>query len=38
MQFNCNCNLTIFLTSIKQIYKKQIQLKKKVRNIYTKLS
>jgi len=28
MQSNCNCNLTIFLTLIKQIYKEQIQLKK----------
>ncbi len=38
MQFNCNCNLTIFLTLIKQIYKKQIYLKKKIYKIYTKLS
>ncbi len=38
VQSSCNYNLTIFFTSIKQIYEKQIRLKKKVRNIYTKLS
>ncbi len=38
MQSNCSCNLTIFFVSIKQIYKKQIYLKKEVRNIYAKLS
>ncbi len=38
MRFNCNCNLIIFSTLIKQIYKEQIQLKKEVRNTYTKLS
>ncbi len=38
MQSNCNCNLTISLILIKQIYKKQIQLKKEIRNTYTKLS
>ncbi len=38
MQSDCNCNLTISSVSIKQIYKKQIYLKKKVRNIYAKLS
>ncbi len=35
---NCNYNLTIFFILIKQIYKKQIRLKKEVRNAYTKLS
>ncbi len=38
MQFNCNYNLTIFFILIKQIYKERIYLKKKVRNIYTKLN
>ncbi len=38
MQFNCNCNLTIFFVLIKQIYRKQIYLKKEVRNAHTKLS
>ncbi len=38
MQSNCNYNLTIFFLLIKQIYKKQMRLKKEVRNIYTKLS
>ncbi len=38
MQFNRNYNLTIFSTLIKQIYKKQMRLKKKVHNTYTKLS
>jgi len=33
MRFNCNYNLTIFFTSIKQIYKEQIHLKKEMRNI-----
>ena len=34
----CNYNLTISLILIKQIYKEQIRLKKKVRNAHTKLS
>ncbi len=38
MQSNCNYNLTISFISIKQIYKKQIHLKKEVRNAHTKLS
>ncbi len=38
MRSNCNYNLTIFSTLIKRIYKEQIYLKKKVRDIYTKLS
>ncbi len=38
IQSNCNCNLTIFSISIKQIYKEQIHLKKEVRNTRTKLS
>ncbi len=38
MQSSCNYNLTISLASIKQIYKKQICLKKEVRNARTKLS
>ncbi len=38
VQFNRNCNLTIFSTLIKRIYKEQIRLKKEVRNTRTKLS
>ncbi len=38
MRSNCNYNLTIFFILIKRIYKERIRLKKKVRNIYTKLS
>ncbi len=38
MQSDCNCNLAISSISIKQIYKKQIYLKKKVRNARAKLS
>ncbi len=38
IQSNCNYNLTIFFTLIKQIYKKQMHLKKEIRNAYTKLS
>ncbi len=38
MRSNCNCNLAIFSTLIKQIYKKQIYLKKEVRNARAKLS
>ncbi len=38
MQSNCSYNLTIFSISIKQIYKKQICLKKEMRNTCTKLS
>ncbi len=38
MQSNCNYNLTISFTLIKQIYKEQMRLKKEVRNAYTKLS
>ncbi len=38
VQSNCNYNLTIFFTLIKQIYKEQIYLKKEVYNIYIKLS
>ncbi len=38
MRSNCNYNLTIFFILIKCIYKHRIRLKKKVRNIYTKLS
>jgi hypothetical protein len=38
MRFNCNCNLAILSTSIKQIYNKQLYLKKEVQKIYTKLS
>jgi len=38
VQSNCNYNLTIFSILIKQIYKKQMRLKKKVRNTRTKLS
>ena len=38
IQSNRNYNLTIVSILIKQIYKKQIQLKKEVRNIYTKLN
>ncbi len=33
-----NCNLTIFLTLIKRIYKEQMRLKKEMRDAYTKLS
>jgi len=38
VQSNCNYNLTIFFTTIKQIYKKRMRLKKEVRNARTKLS
>ncbi len=38
MQSNCNCNLTISSASIKQIYKKQIYLKKEIRDTRAKLS
>jgi len=38
IQSNCNYNLAIFFASIKQIYKKQIRLKKEVRNTRAKLS
>ncbi len=38
MRSNCNYNLTISLTLIKQIYKEQIYLKKEVRKTRTKLS
>ncbi len=38
IQSNCNYNLIIFLTLIKQIYKKQIYLKKEICKIYTKLN
>ncbi len=38
VRFNCNYNLTIFSLLIKQIYKKQMRLKKEVRNAHTKLS
>jgi hypothetical protein len=38
VQLNCNYNLTILSISIKQIYKKQLRLKKKVREAHTKLS
>ena len=38
IQFNCNYNLAISLILIKQIYKKQIYLKKEIRKIYAKLS
>ncbi len=33
-----DCNLTIFSTSIKRIHKKQMRLKKEVRDVRTKLS
>ncbi len=38
IQSNCNCNLTIFSTLIKQIYKKQMRLKKEIYKTRTKLS
>ncbi len=38
IQSSYNYNLTISLISIKQIYEKQIQLKKEVRNAHIKLS
>jgi len=38
IQSSCNYNLTICLTLIKQIYKKQIYLKKEIRKIYTKFN
>ncbi len=38
IQSSCNYNLAISFASIKQIYKKQIHLKKEVHNIYVKLS
>ncbi len=38
VQFNCNYNLTIFSILIKQIYKEQMCLKKKVYDTHAKLS
>jgi len=38
VQSSCNCNLTILSTSIKQIYKKQLRLKKEMREVRIKLS
>ncbi len=38
MRFNCNCNLTISFVLIKQIYRKQMRLKKEVRDTHAKLS
>ncbi len=38
VQSSCNYNLTIFFALIKQIYKKQIYLKKEVYNTHAKLS
>ncbi len=38
IRFNRNYNLTISFILIKQIYKKQMRLKKKVRNTHAKLS
>ncbi len=38
MRLNRDYNLTISSTSIKQIYKKKLRLKKKVRKAYIKLS
>jgi len=38
VQSNCNCNLTISSILIKQIYKKQMRLKKEVRDTCAKLS
>ncbi len=35
---NCDCDLTIFSTSIKRIYEKRMRLKKKVREARAKLS
>jgi len=38
VQSNCVYNLIIFFILIKQIYKKQMRLKKEVRNAHTKLN
>ncbi len=38
VQSSCNCNLTILSTSIKRIYKKQLRLKKEMREVRIKLS
>ncbi len=38
VRLSCNYNLTILFTSIKQIYEKQLCLKKEVRKARTKLS
>jgi len=38
VQSDRNCNLAIFSVSIKQIYKKQIYLKKEMRDTRAKLS
>jgi len=38
VRLNCNYNLTISFTSIKQIYKERLRLKKEVRKARTKLS
>jgi hypothetical protein len=38
MRSNCNCNFTFLFTSIKQIYKKRLRLKKEVRKARAKLN
>ncbi len=38
VRFNRDCDLTIFFTSIKRIYKKRMRLKKEMREARTKLS
>jgi len=38
VQSDCNCNLAIFSVSIKQIYRKQMRLKKEMRDTRAKLS
>ncbi len=38
VQLSCNYNLTVLSTSIKQIYKKQLRLKKEIRKAYAKLN